>query len=176
MEHREGNSAVLDSYAGTKSCLKWIRVLSGATVSARAATSCHYRKSNISILKWKTEITICFYWGCNHPFCSPYDSLLKANEENLFYSSGFDQSVLRKIIIQQTPLFNMKYIRVINVSSGNCTKKDDKILSVLTKMVILWNRCLFQLKVRFCRIFNIYKINNVIMCWWNALCHLKINT
>lgn len=96
---------------------------SQAQLSPQAATSCHYRKSNISILKWKTEMTICFYWGCNHPFCSPYDSMLKANEENLFYSFGFDQSVLRKIIIQQAPLFKMKYIGVINVSSRNSTKK-----------------------------------------------------
>lgn len=89
---------------------------SQAQLSPHAATSCHYRKSNISILEWKTEMTICFYWGCNHPFCSPYDSMLKANEENLLYSSGFDQSLLRKIIIQRAPLFKMKYSWVINVS------------------------------------------------------------
>ncbi len=90
---------------------------SQAQLSPHAATSCHNRKSNISILEWKTEMTICFYWGCNHPLCSPYDSMLKANEENLFYSSGFDQSLLRKIIIiQRAPLFKMKYSWVINVS------------------------------------------------------------
>lgn len=90
---------------------------SQAQLSPHAATSCHYRKSNISILEWKTEMTICFYWSCNHPLCSPYDSMLKANEENLFYSSGFDQSLLRKIIIiQRAQLFKMKYSWVINVS------------------------------------------------------------